>query len=85
MESFNQSDELQYQASGVKLALHGTVYQLKLLMLVLKRAFDKKQNFKLATELVDAEKLDDVVIQWENRSRLPKEPKNLLQISSGQT
>lgn len=66
LESTEQSTELQYQASGVKRALHGTIYQLKLLMLVFKRAFDRKRNFKLATELDDAEKFDDVVIQWES-------------------
>ncbi|KAJ6648821.1 Ankyrin-3 [Pseudolycoriella hygida] len=71
LDSMNGSRELSYQASGVKLALHGIVYQLKLLMLVLKRAFDKKQNFKLATELDDAEKFDDVVIQWEDGQQSP--------------
>lgn len=69
LEAFDQSRESNYQASGVKRALHGTIYQLKLLMLVFKRAFDVKRYFELATEWDEAEKFDDVVIRWEAGNR----------------
>jgi tetratricopeptide (TPR) repeat protein len=53
-----------YTASGVKSSLHGTVYQLKLLMLFLKRGLDIGHSFLLATEMNDAEKFDDVVFEY---------------------
>jgi hypothetical protein len=53
-----------YIASGVKSSLHGTIYQLKLLMLFLKRGLDMGYSFLLATEMNDAEKFDDVVFEY---------------------
>lgn len=53
-----------YPASGLKNTLHGNVYQLKLLMLFLKTALNKGYSFKLATEMNDAEKFDDVVLRY---------------------
>ncbi|WP_265023939.1 ankyrin repeat domain-containing protein [Wolbachia endosymbiont (group A) of Epagoge grotiana] len=53
-----------YHASGLKSSLHGTVYQLKLLMLFLKRGLDQGYSFDLATEMDAAEKFDDVVFQY---------------------
>ena len=61
----NTIKTLEYAASGVKRALHGTIYQLILLMLVFKRGIDKKLIFRLATEMDAAEKFDDVVIGWQ--------------------
>ncbi|XP_072380051.1 uncharacterized protein [Diabrotica undecimpunctata] len=54
-----------YASSGLKTSLHGTVYQLLLLMLFVYRAL--KNNyvyFDIATELDIAEKFDDVVIKY---------------------
>ncbi|WP_341818977.1 ankyrin repeat domain-containing protein [Wolbachia endosymbiont (group B) of Phasia obesa] len=45
-------------------SLHGTVYQLKLLMLFLKRGADKGYSFGLATEVKIAEKFDDIVFRF---------------------
>ncbi|WP_438456569.1 tetratricopeptide repeat protein [Wolbachia endosymbiont of Kerria lacca] len=53
-----------YRASGLKTSFHGTVYQLKLLMLFLKRGLDQGYSFNLATEMDAAEKFDDVVFQY---------------------
>ncbi len=53
-----------YDAHGLKLSLHGTVYQLKLLMLFLKRGLDNGYSFLLATEMDAAEKFDDVVFEY---------------------
>ncbi|EAL58805.1 MULTISPECIES: hypothetical protein [Wolbachia] len=39
-----------YLASGLNNTLHGNIYQLKLLMLFLKRGLDKSYSFRLATE-----------------------------------
>lgn len=58
------SGEGDYAASGTKRALHGTIYQLKLLMLFLKRGLDKKYSFWLATEMDAAGKFDDVVFKY---------------------
>lgn len=59
-----------YAASGVKRALHGTIYQLVLLMLFLKRGFNSGLSFELATEMDDAEKFDDVVMICKEEKRL---------------
>jgi hypothetical protein len=56
-----------HSASGVKRALHGTIYQLMILMRVFKRATDQEVDFKLATEMDAAEKFDDMVIGVRNR------------------
>jgi hypothetical protein len=53
-----------YDAKGLRLSLHGVVYQLKLLMLVLKRGLDNGYSFNLTTEMEDAEKFDDVVFEY---------------------
>jgi len=53
-----------YKASGLKSSLHGNIYQLKLLMLFLKRGIDNKYAFSLATEMDSAEKFDDVVFKY---------------------
>ncbi|APR98544.1 ankyrin repeat domain-containing protein [Wolbachia endosymbiont of Folsomia candida] len=55
----------EYSASGLKHTLHGNIYQLKLLMLFLKRGLDKGYSFRLATEMDAAEKFDDLVFQYE--------------------
>jgi hypothetical protein len=60
-----------YTASALKSSLHGTVYQLKLLMLFLKRGLKGyKRSFRLATEMHAAEKFDDVVFQYNKGSKL---------------
>ena len=53
-----------HQASGIKRGLHGTIYQLKLLMLFLKRGLKSTHSFSLATEMDVAEKFDDVVFRY---------------------
>ncbi|WCR53668.1 MAG: hypothetical protein PG981_000690 [Wolbachia endosymbiont of Ctenocephalides orientis wCori] len=53
-------------SSGSKRTLHGNIYQLKLLMLFLKRGFDKKYNFLLSAEINEAEKFNDLVFQYKN-------------------
>jgi hypothetical protein len=58
-----------YEASGLKNTLHGNIYQLKLLMLFLKRGLDKGYSFRLATEMDDAEKFDDLVFEYENERK----------------
>jgi hypothetical protein len=55
----------EYSASGLKSSLHGVAYQLMLLMLFLKRGFDSKYSFLLATEMDAAEKFDDAVFIYE--------------------
>ncbi|XP_037047444.1 uncharacterized protein LOC119082148 [Bradysia coprophila] len=52
-----------YSASGLKLTLHGVTFQLKLLLLFMKRALLTGAKFRLATEMDAAEKFDDVVLQ----------------------
>ncbi|MGX9892553.1 ankyrin repeat domain-containing protein, partial [Wolbachia endosymbiont of Protocalliphora sialia] len=56
-----EGDPRTYSASGLKHTLHGNIYQLKLLMLFLKRGLDQGYSFCLATEWDDAEKFDDLV------------------------
>ncbi|XP_065208109.1 uncharacterized protein LOC135836944 [Planococcus citri] len=53
-----------HAAAGLKLTIHGNVYQLKLLTLFLKRGLKLKYSFILATELVEAEKFDDIVFGY---------------------
>ncbi|XP_050500560.1 uncharacterized protein LOC114333655 [Diabrotica virgifera virgifera] len=54
-----------YASSGLKTSLHGTVYQLLLLMLFTYRALKNNYAyFDIATELDIAEKFDDVVIKY---------------------
>jgi ankyrin repeat protein len=65
------SGSLEYKASGLKNTLHGDIYQLKLLMLFLERGLSKGYSFRLATEMDDAEKFDDLVFRYvENGSEV---------------
>lgn len=60
-----------YRASGLKRTLHGTIYQLKVLMLFAYRAYHfKYEDFKLATEMNRAEKFDDVVLEYTRERRI---------------
>lgn len=54
----------EYKASGLKLSLHGVVFQLKLLMLCTHRATKNGYKFRLGTEMDRAEKFDDVVLEY---------------------
>lgn len=58
-----------YTASGIKSTLHGTIYQLKILMLFLKKGVDKGYQFSLATEMDKAEKFDDLVFEYRKTER----------------
>jgi hypothetical protein len=60
----------EHLTSELKRALHGSVYQLKVLMLFLKRGLTNGYSFKLATEFAPAGKFDDVFFQY-----LPKNAK----------
>ncbi|XP_022908706.2 uncharacterized protein [Onthophagus taurus] len=57
-----------YPTGGIKHTLHGIVYQLKLLMLFVKRGVDLKYDFGLATEMVEAEKFDDIVFRYKDEN-----------------
>lgn len=59
-----------YEASGLKTSLHGIVYQLKLLIWVAYQANANSYKFRLATEMGDAGKFDDVVIQILNENNI---------------
>lgn len=52
-----------YPAGGRKRSFHGDIYQLKWLMLFLKRAVDREYSFRLATEMESATGFDDIVFQ----------------------
>lgn len=54
-------DKKPYVKDGLVRSLHGNIYQLKVLMLFLKRASKKGYTFQLSTEVKDAAKFDDVV------------------------
>ncbi|KAL1489263.1 hypothetical protein ABEB36_014196 [Hypothenemus hampei] len=65
-----QLDNLAMPSEGIKLAEHGNIFQLKLLMLCLWRAtYTEESNrkkykaFRLATEMPNAEKFDDIAFQ----------------------
>jgi hypothetical protein len=49
-----------YDKDGLTRAMHGNIYQLKLLMLFLHQGYKKKYQFFLATEMKAAEKFDDL-------------------------
>ncbi|KAF4531686.1 hypothetical protein B566_EDAN017059, partial [Ephemera danica] len=53
-----------YRKGGVESSLHGVVYQWKLLMLFAVRAQRKGYSFRLATEMEEAEKFDDLVFHY---------------------
>ncbi|KAL1492291.1 hypothetical protein ABEB36_012765 [Hypothenemus hampei] len=64
-------DNLTMPSEGIKLAEHGNIFQLKLLMLCLWRAAHTEENnrtkyekFRLATEMPNAEKFDDIAFQY---------------------
>ncbi|MDD9334629.1 MAG: ankyrin repeat domain-containing protein [Rickettsiaceae bacterium] len=58
-------DNSKQPEGGLKLAQHGNLFQLKLLMLFLWRAKNNQYNsFRIATEMGEAEKFDDVVLQY---------------------
>lgn len=59
-----KSNRNPYNASGVKRALDGTLYQAKLLGLFAKRGMDKKYDFRLPTEMDAAYKFDDIVFSY---------------------
>lgn len=50
-------------------AIHGNIYQLKLLMLFLFRGLKKEYSFLLATEMIAAEKFDDLIFMYENEKK----------------
>jgi ankyrin repeat protein len=58
-----------YKASGLKDTLHGDIYQLKLLMLILNRGLHKGYSFRFATEMDDAEKFDDIVFRYTDQGK----------------
>lgn len=57
-----------YDSSGLKRSQHGVVYQVKLLMLFVKRATKQHYDFRLATEMDAAEKFDDVALKYKDSS-----------------
>lgn len=62
-------DKLEIPSEGTKLAHHGNIFQLKLLMLFLWRAKESDYTaFRLATELSEAEKFDDVAFQYQQNN-----------------
>lgn len=63
-------DEVNYPSSGLKNSLHGNIYQLKLLMLFLKRGLSKKYDFRLSTEWDAAEKFDDLVFKYSDKNQI---------------
>lgn len=63
------SSKIQYSKSNTVQGLRGNIYQLKLLMLFVKIGCKHNLRFRLATELVDADKFDDLVFQCENDQR----------------
>jgi hypothetical protein len=52
--------------TAYKATFKGDIFQLKLLMAVALRARQKAQRFMLNTEVVEAEKFDDLVVEYEN-------------------
>ncbi|XP_065208121.1 uncharacterized protein LOC135836955 [Planococcus citri] len=59
-----QKNTEEHDVAGLKLTHHGVVYQLKLLTLFLVRGLENKYKFTLATEMVAAEKFDDIVFGY---------------------
>ncbi|MDR2608965.1 MAG: hypothetical protein LBC06_00005 [Rickettsiales bacterium] len=53
-----------YNTWGLKCSFHGGIYQLKWLMLFLKRAVDREYSFRLATEMESAAGFDDIVFRY---------------------
>ncbi|CAF1057072.1 unnamed protein product, partial [Brachionus calyciflorus] len=72
-------DNLEIPSKGSKDTQHGIIFQLKLLMLLLWRAKEiNEYEFRLATEMDEAGKFDDVVFQYK-RANDPKWKFRLLQ------
>ncbi|WP_342220345.1 ankyrin repeat domain-containing protein [Rickettsiella endosymbiont of Miltochrista miniata] len=63
-------DEVNYPSSGLKNSLHGNIYQLKLLMLFLKRGLSENYDFRLSTEWDAAEKFDDLVFKYNDQNQV---------------
>lgn len=61
-----------YPAWGRKRSLHGDIYQLKWVMLLLKRAVDVGYSFRLATEMESAAGFDDIVFKDEQNKKIRK-------------
>lgn len=56
--------------SALRNALHGTIFQLKLLMLFIKRGLSKGYPyFQMATEMDAAMKFDDLVFQYQETEK----------------
>ncbi|XP_037033845.1 uncharacterized protein LOC119072675 [Bradysia coprophila] len=65
-ECNDETEPYRVLTSGLKRTLHGTIYQLKILMLVVMRAkIEKYETFYLATEMDMADKFDDVVFKFQ--------------------
>lgn len=67
-KSYQPCDQPSHAASGLRLNLHGTIYQVKLLALFVERALQKKFEFCLESEVGEAEKFDDVVFKYQSGS-----------------
>jgi|GEM_PF-2848768 len=63
-ENQQSSHDNNLSGEGVRSALHGIIYQLKISMLFLHTALDKKYGFELYSEKKDAEKFDDVIFKY---------------------
>ena len=53
-----------YLTRGLKCSLHGVYYQKLWLMLFFRRAVDRKDSFRLATEMDSAAGFDDIVFRY---------------------
>lgn len=59
-----------HPAGGIKTSLHGIVFQLKLLMLFACHAIERSSGpFLMASEMVAAEKFDDIVFHMNHKTR----------------
>ena len=56
--------EQSYKKSGLSLSMHGNIYQLKIIMLMMIRGLNKNMTFELSTEWVDAEDFNDLVFTY---------------------
>src|SRR5699024_9678741 len=59
--------EGEYVSSGLRRNFHGVIYQIKLLALFSQRAIN--YEFSLATEMDEAEKFDDIVLQYREQGK----------------
>ena len=51
-------------------AIHGNIYQLKMLMLFLYRGVSLKYSFRLGTEIKEAQKFDDIIFEYSQNNRI---------------